>query len=344
MNNCKFIYITDTHFMGQTPVSRIDDYLQTGLRKLREVQAIAVEKNITTILHGGDFFDSERPGYEVLNSTMKVLNEEPQIQWYINVGNHDLFGANFKTHFRTALFSLGQLSNVHILEDNGMRLLNAGIPKVFLHSKWFTYDREGNPDSLTLMDGPNSILNQPQNCYNILMAHVMLVEKSFFGNYISLQNLPIVGLPDLVLGSHYHPGWKKYRYRTTEEDCIFAHPGALLRRAKKKERRIPQILLVDIYTNPQEKDQIKTTIVYQPLKSAEDWPFKEDAPVVDEESLHKVQFEKFLEQLTIEESNAVLADPQMLIRKVAKEKGYSDKIVERAIYNLISVTNKPGGK
>ena len=59
----KFLYFTDTHIRGNTPVSRTDVFEDTLKRKIEEVHQIGLDESVDFYIHGGDLFD--RPDVSV---------------------------------------------------------------------------------------------------------------------------------------------------------------------------------------------------------------------------------------------------------------------------------------
>jgi len=87
----KLLYLTDTHIRGTSPRSRIDDFAQALLAKLREVLSLARLHGVAAILHGGDLFDRPDVTPAVAREFLGVLRDCP-CPIYGIAGNHDMFG------------------------------------------------------------------------------------------------------------------------------------------------------------------------------------------------------------------------------------------------------------
>ena len=90
MNN--IIFVGDLHLSSRTPLSRIDNYGNTVLKKLKSLLDLAVKRNADTIIFTGDFFDSYYEPISYMNKVVEVLTEfkDKNIQILSLIGNHDL--------------------------------------------------------------------------------------------------------------------------------------------------------------------------------------------------------------------------------------------------------------
>jgi len=326
----KFLYITDTHFTRRGPESRSDDYFDASLRKLMFVYDYAYQNDIEIVLHGGDLFHHARPGFATLNPILKVISSYRDITMKIVPGNHDLFGWNPESFPRTALAAVGNLANVEILKDGELHQLSQD-EEISIYPLWSKFDREGNPDIFKIPD--------PTNDFVIVMAHTLLVERSFFGAFISMEQIPWASTGDLILGSHYHPGWPTLKKDTSAGVRYLANPGSLMRIMNAATRRMPKFLEIEIlWTMFEGKTEHQITIneVYIPF--AEEWPFKDEAEVIPENKvLYGPQFETFLDLLLNTSSAAQSLDPRTIAMTIAQEHGFSEEVLKRVIKNLDEV-------
>lgn len=112
----KFLFVGDLHLRGTNPRNRIDDYKEVAKQKLKEVFKIAVDNAVDAILQPGDIFDRPEVGIAVLLEFAEVLKESP-VNIYCTLGNHDIYGYNVDSYYRTSLrricrllyFSFGRL-------------------------------------------------------------------------------------------------------------------------------------------------------------------------------------------------------------------------------------------
>ena len=104
----KFLFVGDLHLRGTNPRNRIDDYKEVAKQKLKEVFKIAVDNAVDAILQPGDIFDRPEVGIAVLLEFAEVLKESP-VNIYCTLGNHDIYGYNVDSYYRTSLRLLEML-------------------------------------------------------------------------------------------------------------------------------------------------------------------------------------------------------------------------------------------
>lgn len=86
------LLIGDPHFDSQTPISRIDDYRETTLKKLYSLLSLALSHKAKTVITAGDFFHKYQVPISYLNEVIEVLKKfkDNDIDFYSLIGNHDL--------------------------------------------------------------------------------------------------------------------------------------------------------------------------------------------------------------------------------------------------------------
>lgn len=342
----KILYITDTHIDANGPSSRADNYFETCIAKLTEVWQYAAANNIKVILHGGDFFDTPKLNYKTLIPAMKIIHdsESAGIHWYINVGNHDLYGWNPDTYPRTALKVLSYLPNVTVLPDRALCSIHDGKGEhqnIKIFSIWSKFDREGDPKAFEIDVSDKDVMT-----YIIVMAHTMLVEKTFISAHVPMGNINLSATGDLIFGSHYHPGWKTRIEKIPLaggrwNEVVFAHPAALMRTVKSDPQYVyqPAFIVVEIKDDnapePECSSERLISIDTIPLKCAVPYPFKEDAATIPERDLqYAPKFDAFMNELVGTEFNIEEEDPRTIAVKFAQEIGIPEGALKRVISNL----------
>lgn len=88
----KLLFTGDWHLNSSTPKSRIDDYADTTLKKLKQIKDICVENDIKVVIQSGDLFHKNRQPLSYVNRVLEVLKgfRDEGIQIYAIAGNHDL--------------------------------------------------------------------------------------------------------------------------------------------------------------------------------------------------------------------------------------------------------------
>ncbi len=82
----KFILCGDIHYRATTPRARVDNYHQTLLGKIDQINSIAEKYNCSVILQPGDFFDSSTPPLHLL---VEAIEKHKEHKWMVVMGNHD---------------------------------------------------------------------------------------------------------------------------------------------------------------------------------------------------------------------------------------------------------------
>jgi len=335
----KFIYITDPHISAKGPSSRTDNYLDTCIAKLGEVAGYAQANHIPYIILGGDMFDSPSQNYTTLLRVMNLLAGYDLVTWYINVGNHDLFGWNPDTYQRTALRFLEYLPNVRVLKDRTLFEFprSSCTPShIYLYPIWSKYEREGDVSAL------NVEFPSQSKRYIIVLPHTMLVEKSFVSAHVSIEQIDWERTGDMILGSHYHPGYETQIINRTAngvlDQRIVMNPGSLLRTSKSSEQHVPSFLVIEIDGST---FGVKSRKI--PLACALPDPFKEDAPIIPEnEALSTPRFEEFMRELANVTFDIDDTDPRTVAAKIAHEGKFSKEVLQRVIKNLDMAMAKKG--
>lgn len=89
----KFVIRTDCHVHDKAPQSRVDDYLDTCITKLRQVGEFAEAEGCVAVLDNGDFFHAKaasRNSHEMVRKVIEVHRESyGGCPVYVNPGNHD---------------------------------------------------------------------------------------------------------------------------------------------------------------------------------------------------------------------------------------------------------------
>jgi len=118
----KFVLLSDMHLTWDRPVARLDDIVQTGLRKFKFVLDFAVQ-NEAHILQAGDMFDTPRSWrmldqvIRLLQSSSPVVKSSAFVRGIFAVfGQHDTYLYSEDTRDSTALGILMSTSLVEFSE------------------------------------------------------------------------------------------------------------------------------------------------------------------------------------------------------------------------------------
>jgi len=88
----KIAFIGDIHLSYKTPDSRMDNYAETVLNKLKQAFIIAAKENADYIIFLGDFFHSRDIPYSYINMVLEIFKQVSSKfkKMYTIAGNHDL--------------------------------------------------------------------------------------------------------------------------------------------------------------------------------------------------------------------------------------------------------------
>lgn len=217
----KFIFITDTHGMASTPGSRLDDFPQALLAKMKYIGEYAKEINADGILHGGDWLHTPDVSENFIREFAKIIMNYP-CPVYGVIGNHDTYGANPETFNRTA-FGIAE----------GLQVFNRlYIDKPFIIKEKVSItgqDSHYNLDKNGIVsDYTDSVV--ADGTIGIHIVHGMLVEKEWPMVSCTTIREIIDCNADIILTGHEHTGFGvKTLYDSNGRKKIFCNPGSLAR-------------------------------------------------------------------------------------------------------------------
>ncbi|MGE5397941.1 MAG: metallophosphoesterase family protein [Chitinophagales bacterium] len=232
----KILFFTDTHFRGNSPVNRRDNFALTLKTKMNEVVQIANDHDVDIVIHGGDFFDSPVPALSIAAEFLEIMRgfNAPIYGVY---GNHDIFAGNSITLPRTVLGFAARLGILNLIDPaQPLTIDKNGIRAVFSGSPYkIDIDREdGRPGYLTKKYNQADI--------HLHVVHGMLSGQNDFPGDRTLIDEIIETEADITLTGHNHLGFgvvqKKGKY--------FVNPGALVRLSNHRreiERQVGVVLI-----------------------------------------------------------------------------------------------------
>lgn len=110
------ILVSDLHLTDSTPVSRIDDYQATQIKKLKFLQKLSKENNECPILCAGDVFDYWKASPWLCSMAYEYL----PFPFVCIPGQHDLPGHSMQEYERSALYLLEKVHRVRVLKGEGI--------------------------------------------------------------------------------------------------------------------------------------------------------------------------------------------------------------------------------
>lgn len=242
----RLLYLTDTHLRASTPANRRDNLVETLRAKLAEVVCLAEEYTVSAVIHGGDLFESPNPGLatagELLRGFLARLARRG-IPFYIAPGNHEMFGHNPATLYRTLLGFMGQIGVIRLL-DRTPQYLDDGNVRVQLTGAPFHMDmdrRERAQDYAVKKVGCDVAIH---------VVHGMLCDRVLFPGaaYTLVDEIKDLTEADFTLAGHNHLGFPE----VCHHGRWFINPGALVRLSNhpREMSRLPAVLLLDLDGSP----------------------------------------------------------------------------------------------
>jgi DNA repair exonuclease SbcCD nuclease subunit len=235
----RLLFLTDDHKRGTTPANRKDNFPDTLAKKLREVAAIAREREVDFILHGGDFYDVPVPAISVCGNFLEIYQQFPAPVLIIP-GNHDLFGHNAETLPRTMLGLAARLGIVRMLPPEPLYLTKGSL-RLQLTGRGYHHEIDRRD-----RDPRQDYVVQKRNCdYAIHMVHGMLLDRaSFPGPFYTLIEQIWETEADFTLAGHNHLGFPDVLH----DGKYFLNPGALARLSNHplEIRRPVQVIYIDL--------------------------------------------------------------------------------------------------
>ena len=209
----KFIFFTDPHLRGNNPLSRKDNYPETALNKISWVVDYANSLD-AAILCGGDWMQRPDTAPHVIAQLQRVLAKANNPVFTV-LGNHDIYGYNPGTFFRTPLHILEAAHTIQRLSMEPILYRDASLTGIDAH-----YDLDHDGRTLDYTEVPDS------NLVKIHIVHGFLAEHEWPQvPHTLLDNIDNTNA-DIILTGHEHSG---YGISKRPGNKIFCNPGSLLR-------------------------------------------------------------------------------------------------------------------
>ncbi len=305
-------YITDLHMRAETPEGRTDNFNWSLLNKLEEAGQIFKDREVDVILCGGDWCDRPDVVNSVVYDLIGILKGWNKPIYGI-IGSHDYYGYEIKSLKRTAIGLIYKAGIVELVGSKGMpNFLNIGENIIVC----------GTPHTFWLDDSPENFYKPKyvEESFQIQLTHGTLLEKPAKFQHVLIKDVKTES--NLVLGAHYHPGWKKIH---TLDNTDFVHPGSIARLDNTGVERIPQVVIIDIDNN------FKASYKFVKLQSALPHPFKEKFTESKEDiSMNLVN--KVMDLIQNTQVNVI--DIKQQIPKVAKKLNYNNEVIDET-FSLI---------
>lgn len=276
MSNTKILHFTDVHLLDRNPPSRLGNYRQDLLDKLRRIGDIGRESQVSAYTCGGDWFHEKVPvktSHSLVYELMSVLKSYGA-PCYTVLGNHDVRYDRTSTYPEQPVGVL--LNSGSVIFQNDKIVQAPGGPKVRLAG----FDFAEQPDMGAIGLSP---IDKKKADYHVLSLHVYASEKggSIHGKakIFSYAELLPLGY-DVILLGHYHADQGvTVLSREDGSTCHFVNIGSLSRGDYGDEQltRVPKCCVVSFSADGIE--YVEVPVGAKPASEVFDLQKKEDIKI-----------------------------------------------------------------
>lgn len=310
------IYTTDIHGRANNPISRLDDYPVTVLRKVEWVVDTANEHN-AYVACGGDIVNSPDTSPSFIGALAGRLSKLKKKPMYIVLGNHDIYGYNPDSFIRTPLYILECLGLIKILNTDDPVYLE---DEIVLTGQSSVYDMDKNskyyyPDI------------DKKDCKHFHIIHSFLTNKEWkYVNHTLIDNV-LDTTADVVLSAHEHNGFGLIE----KGGKIFCHPGALLR-VSASVGDINKIVRISKFEI--KGGHIKHEFINTPMAIALPWEEVIDRDRLEEEKEHNVKMQEFFANISETDITFDAMDVLEAFSQFSKQENLDDRMWEEVTKRL----------
>ncbi|MCI5675417.1 MAG: metallophosphoesterase [Ezakiella sp.] len=311
----KFLYFTDTHIRQNNPAGRIDNFMESLLKKFEEISYIVKEYNVDFCVHGGDILDRPDVSIPTIRSFNKILMDFGR-PIFLVPGNHDIFAYNLNSIQRTVLALQEDLGVFNMMMGEFPIYMSKDGTSVELHSAPYSYELD-NPEG---RDG--YIVKEKKADFAIMFAHGMLMDKPFpMIRHTLIEDIKDTKA-DLTLSGHYHTGFPL----TKIDDKFFYNPGSIARISATEPdiKRVPKVVVV---TLKKDNEPIIETIE---LKSAQSGDLVLDRAYLEEKKNEKLHYSS-LKTMIESNTNSDYINVKNIIESVANLQNIDQDVKDYAI-------------
>lgn len=243
MGRVSFLYRTDVHVADRSPVSWKGDYPAEIWDNLEQVGKMAVDREVTAVLDGGDFFHvkaASRNPHALVTRTARLHEKYGKSKVFCIEGNHDIAYNNLETLDKQPLgvlyaTNVFNLLREEVFKDNGVTVRVVGVP----YSPFRTLSE--------LL----AIQKKPGDDILIAVVHALagenpppMVQEFFNEPVFKYSDLVTRDGPDVWCFGHWH----KDQGIVEIEGKRFVNQGALSRGALINENltRVPKIAYIEV--------------------------------------------------------------------------------------------------
>jgi len=329
------VWRTDIHLSDYAPQSRLDNWTDTILEKIRQVGQIACEVQADAVIDGGDFFSIKSPtknSHSLVRQAIEAHRGYP-CPVYATVGNHDCIYGNYSYLDQQplgVLFASGVFKRLYdqhearFLGSDGTTVRVVGIP---YHGA--KYDMSRFTD-----------LKRDGEDYLMVAAHLLAsrVGGSLFESEDVLKYADLEAVPaDVFSFGHWHKNQGIYEIPNSDNIDTFGlgrkiiNIGSLSRGSISEDdtTRIPSVAILRFY--PEGVVVEERRLVVSPAEKVFDLAGK------NYDELKKVATDEFMDKL----NTSLTRDNQRPLQDIIRDMILPENVRERLLVYLEKARPNP---
>lgn len=219
----KLVLLSDCHLSATNPIGRLDDILETSLRKMEFVLNYA-EENKATILQAADFLDTSR-SWTLHSKLLALFNKHKRVKIYLIYGQHDMYMRSEESKYATSLGAFIEAGYLDILSDNPIQI--------------------GGMDVYGCSYGKEIPKVVSTRNFNVLVIHADIGDKPLYAGHKFTHAEKFLEKNkdyDLILTGDIH---QKFLFRIKDRYIINTGPMVRLEATKYNIRHIPCFAVFD---------------------------------------------------------------------------------------------------
>lgn len=321
----KLLITGDWHFRGANPRGRMDNYQEAITRKLYEVFDLARAHHAEAIIIPGDLFDSPGTSLGTIADLASILQAAP-CQLLAIHGNHDIWGGNGGSKYRTPFGLLARLGLINDLEQEPYETVTLGRDAADLNIAITGHGFDVETDTEA---GAGQFTPPPHgpkwSGVSIHVIHSMLLEKApgFQMRHTRIEDVQTTA--QVIISGHDHAGFGIHR---REDGVLFINPGALCRLSAhpvEMERQV-QVALLTV-----ENGHVEAELI--PLVSAQPGHIVLSREHLEAEAEREERINNFLGLLS-SDTNLRFLETADIIEQIAASDQLPQPVVSEALRRL----------
>lgn len=325
------LIIGDLHWRAENPIGRIDNYQQALTRKLRECWQIARDHNVDAIIQTGDLFDSPDIAQTTMDDLWDILEEAPA-PIYTVPGNHDLYGSNPETLYRTPL---GHLFRRRVVIDASVGVHGEAQNRILVTGSGYSFATDIDKSEYAV---PFESSARTSDQAAIHITHGMLLDgppPSSSMRWTSLEEVAALpNAPDVLINGHDHTGFGVRRFGRT----LFINPGALCR-IKADLREMDRPILVALLEIPDQGEPRAKLIRLESARPGDEVLSRDHLIAEIERQNRRMEF---VDRLSAQVHEAL--DVSAMVDEIARAEGVDEAVRQGALRRISAAMEKLAGR